>query len=278
MKKLGIGVGFRIDHYPEIKESDTPIEWFELITEQFISPSKKNRQILEFLKGRYPLALHGVDLAIGSSTPLDFNYLKKVKELAKETRSPWVSDHLSWGRMPGANFHDLLPLPFRKDVADFVIEKAKIVQDFLEVPFALENVSSFIQAEDQEMEEWEFYSYVVEKAGIYMMLDVNNVYVTSRNVGFDPEVYLDSLPFEKILQIHLAGHTDLGRWVIDSHDRKVRDEVWEFYRKIWLKADQPATLLEWDTNLLSFDETCKEALKAKQFQQKGADAYAALSY
>lgn len=264
-----------MEHFAEIQEKEVPIEWFELITDQFLLPAKKSDQMLEYLIGRFPLVLHGVGLGIGSSTPLDFDYLRRVKALARQVGAPWVSDHLCWGQIPGANFHDLLPLPFKKEVADFVIEKAKIVQDFLEVPFALENVSSFYQTDDAEMEEWEFYSYVVEHSNTWMMLDVNNIYVTSRNVGFDPRQYLDALPYERVIQMHLAGHTDNGRWVIDSHDQIVREEVWELYREAWLRANEPATLLEWDENLISFEATCQEALKAKFYQEEVIRAHAA---
>ncbi len=244
LPKLGIGVAFRMQHFEEIQKSPGLIEWFELFTEHFLEPSQWSTIALDFLSEQYPLVLHGVSLGIGNSTPLDFDYLRKVKALAKRVRAPWISDHLCWGQIPGAHFHDLLPLPFRKDVADYVVERARIVQDYLEIPFALENLSSCVQAEDREMDEWEFYSYVVRQANVYMMLDVNNVYVSSRNIGFDVDQYLASLPYDRIVQVHLAGHSETGEWVMDTHDRPVRDEVWNIYKKVWRLADQPATLLE----------------------------------
>ncbi len=268
LPKLDIGVGFRMQHFNEIRKSPVKIGWFELITEHFLIPAKRSSYVLDFLKEKYPLVLHGVSLAIGSSTPIDFAYLELVKKLVREINSPWVSDHLCWGQIPGKHFHDLLPLPFRKDVADYVAERARIVQDYLEVPFALENVSSYVEDEDKEMEEWDFYSYIVEKADIHMMLDVNNIYVSSHNLGFNIDNYLADLPYERILQIHLAGHTEEDGWLIDSHDQPVRNEVWELYERVWLKANQPATLLEWDDHFLSFERTCEEALKAKQFQER----------
>jgi uncharacterized protein (UPF0276 family) len=148
-----------------------------------------------------------------------------------------------------------------------VIERARIVQDYLEIPFALENISSFAATKQDEMPEWEFYASVVEKAGIYMMLDVNNIYVSSRNLGFDPELYYQNIPLDRVVQIHLAGHTDLGSVVIDSHSRPVRNEVWDLYAQVYVRTKGVSTLLEWDADILSFEETHKEALKAKQFQQ-----------
>ena len=151
---------------------------------------------------------------------------------------------------------------------DYVVERAKIVQDFLELPFALENLSSYVGYQSDEMSEWEFYTEVVEKADINMMLDVNNIYVSSRNHGFDPNTYLDYIPTERVIQVHLAGHKDYGTHVIDTHDNYVRDEVWALYGNLYKRMQGVSTLLEWDDNFLSFEETWKEALKAKQFQQQ----------
>lgn len=229
---------------------------------------QKSLKNLSRILERYPVVQHGVNLSIGSSAPLDFDYLKKLKELAKFTKTPWISDHLSWGRAPGANFHELLPLPLRKDVADFVAEKARIVQDYLEIPFALENLSSYASFAIDEMSEWDFYTRVVEKADIYMMLDVNNVYVSSKNCGFSPEEYLSKIPLDRVLQIHLAGHTDCGDYLLDTHDHPVSDEVWKLYAKVYPKTGGVSTLLEWDDNFFPFEATWKEALKAKAFQQE----------
>jgi uncharacterized protein (UPF0276 family) len=207
-------------------------------------------------------------LAIGSPDPLDFAYLKRLKALTKITKTPWVSDHLCWGRLPGAHYHDLLPLPYTKEVIGYVAERARIVQDFLELPFALENLSSYVAYNSDQMPEWEFYAAVVEKAGIYMMLDVNNIYVSSRNHGFNPKDYYQNLPLEThVLQIHLAGHQDFGTHVIDTHNDYVRDEVWALYAEIYPRTGGVSTLLEWDDDFLSCEETWQEALKAKQFQR-----------
>lgn len=222
---------------------------------------------LEKILEHYPVVQHGVSLAIGSPDPIDFDYLKQLKALTRKTKTPWVSDHLCWGRLPGAHYHDLLPLPYTQEVIDYVAQRARIVQDYLELPFALENLSSYVAFQADQMNEWDFYGAVVEKADILMMLDVNNIYVSSRNHGFDPKQYYQNIPLDRVVQIHLAGHSDKGTHVIDTHDDYVRDEVWALYGEIWPLTNGASTLLEWDDNFISFEETWQEALKAKAFQK-----------
>jgi uncharacterized protein (UPF0276 family) len=270
---LGIGVGLRIPHYEAIFRDLPAIDWFEIISENFMMDEGKPLEQLEKILEHYPVVQHGVSLAIGSPDPLDFNYLKQLKKLTRMTKTPWVSDHLCWGKLPGANFHDLLPLPYTKEVVDYVAERAKIVQDYLELPFALENLSSYVAFHADQMPEWEFYSAVVEKADIFMMLDVNNIYVSSKNHGFDPEKYYKNIPLERVLQIHLAGHTDKGTHLLDTHDNYVCDAVWKLYGEIYPLTRGVSTLLEWDENFISFEETWKEALKAKNYQLSLANAH-----
>lgn len=264
---LGIGIGLRINHYDDIFRDQPPIDWFEIISENFMVEAGLPLENLQRILERYPVVQHGVSLAIGSPDPLDFDYLKKLKQLTKITKTPWVSDHLCWGKVPGSHYHDLLPLPYTQEVIDYVAERARIVQDYLELPFALENLSSYVAFQDDQMPEWEFYSQIVEKADIHMMLDVNNIYVSSRNHGFDPKDYYQNIPLDRVLQIHLAGHLDLGTHVIDTHDAYVRDEVWALYGEIYPLTNGVSTLLEWDDNFISFQETWEEALKAKAYQK-----------
>ena len=264
---LGIGIGLRIPHYDDIFRDEPDIDWFEIISENFMVDGGKPIENLERILERYPVVQHGVSLAIGSPDPLDFDYLKRLKALTRKTKTPWLSDHLCWGRLPGAHYHDLLPLPQTREVIDYVAERARIVQDYLEIPFALENLSSYVAYNEDEMPEWEFYSAVVEKADIAMMLDVNNIYVSSRNHGFDPKDYYTNLPFERVIQIHLAGHSDKGDYVLDTHDHPVRDEVWQIYADVYPMTGGVSTLLEWDDNFLPFQETWDEAKKAKTFQK-----------
>jgi uncharacterized protein len=265
--KLGIGIGLRPVHYEEIFSTLPAIDWFEIISENYMVEGGRPLENLDRILERYPVVQHGVNLAIGSPDPLDWDYLKRLKVLTKRTKTPWLSDHLCWGRLPGAHFHDLLPLPYTSQVIEYVSERARIVQDFLEIPFALENLSSYLAYRCDEMSEWEFYTAIVEKADVYMMLDVNNIYVSSRNHGFDPLDYIRHIPMERVLQIHLAGHTDHGDYVLDTHDHPVRDEVWQLYAKVWPQTNGASTLLEWDENFVSFELTWKEALRAKDFQK-----------
>jgi uncharacterized protein (UPF0276 family) len=265
---LGIGIGLRAPHIEEIIQTRPAIDWFEIISENYMIEGGKQLYYLDQILESYPIVLHGVTLAIGSPTPLDFQYLKKLKQLARKTKTPWVSDHLCWGKLPGAHFHDLLPLPYTPEIIEYVANRARIVQDYLELPFALENLSSYIEYKADQMPEWEFYRAVVEKADIHMMLDVNNIYVSSRNHGFDPIEYCRHIPFERVLQIHLAGHTDKGTHILDTHDDYVCDAVWDLYSFVYPQTHGVSTLLEWDDNLLSFEETWQEALRAKSFQSK----------
>lgn len=263
---LGIGIGLRPQHYKEIFRDNPDIDWFEIISENYMVDGGRALINLERILERYPVVQHGVSLGIGSPAPLDFDYLKKLKALTRKTKTPWVSDHLCWGKLPGAHYHDLLPLPYTKEVQSYVVERAKIVQDYLELPFALENLSSYVAYKDDEMEEWEFYGTIVERADIFMMLDVNNIYVSSRNHGFDPMDYVNNIPIERVIQIHLAGHKDKQTYILDTHDDYVTDEVWQLYAEVYPRTGGVSTLLEWDDNFIPFNETWAEALKAKQFQ------------
>lgn len=273
LPNLGIGLGLRIPHYDDIFTHWPDVDWFEIISENFMVEGGKPLETLEKILDRYPVVQHGVTLSIGGPAPLDFDYLKKLKALSRITKTPWISDHLCWGQVPGSHFHDLLPLPQTDEVVNYVAERARIVQDFLEVPFALENLSSYVAFTQDEMPEWEFYASVVEKADISMMLDVNNVYVSSRNHNFNPKEYLDALPLDRVIQFHLAGHSDYGDYVLDTHDHPVRSEVWDLYEYIYSITGGASTLLEWDENIPSFDETWTEALKARQFQRELDDKY-----
>ncbi len=265
MKNLGIGIGLRPVHYDVILNEKPAIDWFEIISENFMGEGGRPLTILERILELYPCVQHGVSLAIGSPDPLNFDYLKKLKKLTKITKTPWVSDHLCWGKLDGAHYHDLLPLPYTKEVIDYVSERARIVQDYLELPFALENLSSYVSFTGDEMPEWEFYSSIVEKANIHMMLDINNIYVASYNHGFDPLDYIRNIPLERVIQYHLAGHTDKGTYLLDTHDNYVCDKVWELYGKVY-PLKPASTLLEWDDSFLDFHATWEEAKKAKNYQ------------
>ena len=261
---LGFGLGLRIPHYAHIFEHRPAVDFFEIISENFMDahglPSRNLDRVLE----SYPVVMHGVCMSLGSPGPLDMDYMRKLKALARRTRAPWFSDHLCWTRFGAHHFHDLLPLPYTPEAVAHVAEKARIAQDFLEIPFGIENLSSVAEFSASRMPEWEFYRAVVEKAGCFMMLDANNIYVSSRNHGFDPMEYVRGLDLSRVLQIHVAGHTDKGAYVLDTHDHPVRDEVWDIFKAVYAGCGGASTLVEWDDSIPSFVETYAEVLKAKE--------------
>jgi len=271
---LGIGIGLRSAHYREILTQKPPIDWFEIISENYMPQTGRPMAILERVMEDYPIVQHGVSLGIGSPDPLDWDYLKKLKSLARRTKTPWLSDHLCWGRLDGSHFHDLLPLPYTREMVKIVSERARVIQDFLEIPFALENVSSYAEFTSSEMSEWEFYRAVVEEADISMMLDVNNIYVSSQNHDFDPKAYVHGLPLDRVLQIHLAGHTNCGTHLLDTHDAPVCDAVWDLFGYVYPKTRGVSVLLEWDEQFVSLEDTWSEALKAQKYTKQLQEAAA----
>jgi uncharacterized protein len=261
---LGFGLGLRIPHYPYIFEHRPEVGFFEIISENFMNTGGIPLYNLDRIRESYRVVMHGVCLSLGTPGPLDRDYLKRLKNLAQRIDAPWFSDHLCWSKGVGAHhYHDLLPLPYTSAVAKHVAEKAKQVQDFLEIPFGIENLSAIVEFKSGDMPEWEFYREVVEKAGCSMMLDVNNIYVSSRNHGFDPNTYLAGLDWSRVLQMHLAGHTDCGAYVLDTHDHPVRAEVWQLYEKAYRLCGGASTMIEWDDHIPTFEDTWNEVLKAR---------------
>ena len=261
---LGLGVGLRSVHFGHILQHEPAVDWFEIISENFMDSRGRPRQVLRQIAERYPVVMHGVSLSIGSTDPLDFEYLAKLKALAKECQPAWVSDHLCWTGVAGRNTHDLLPLPLNEESLRHVTERVRVVQDYLERPLVLENPSSYITFAASTMSEWEFLSRLAEGADCGLLLDVNNVYVSSVNHEFDPAEYLRSLPHERIVQFHLAGHTHLGTHCIDTHDGRVVEAVWQLYRLAHELTGGASTLLEWDAKIPPFPEVHAEVLKARE--------------
>jgi len=243
---LGVGVGLRIPHYPALfgdaadgkppSGEAPPVDWFEIISENFMVAGGLPMENLDRALERFRLVQHGVSLSIGSSDPLDWDYLKKLKALLARVKSPWFSDHLCWTGAHGKNLHDLLPLPYTAAVVKHVAERARIVQDFLGVRLALENVSSYLTYTSSEMTEWEFLSAIAEEADVGILLDVNNIYVSSFNHAFDPVAYVDGVPHHRVVQMHLAGHTHHGDYILDTHSAHVVDPVWDLYRRALRRA------------------------------------------
>jgi len=263
LPRLGYGIGLRTVHYPYLLQNRPPVDWFEIISENYMDSRGRPRYVLEQLAERYPIVMHGVSLSIGSTDPLDFAYLGKLRRLAADVNARWVSDHICWTGAASRNTHDLLPLPFHEESLRHVAERVRIVQDFLERPLILENPSSYVTFADSTMPEWEFVSRLVEETNCRLLLDVNNVYVSAVNHDFDPEEYLRSIPLERVVQVHLAGHTNLGTHLIDTHDGRVADPVWDLYRLAHRLGCRASTLLEWDAEIPDLPTVHHEVLKAK---------------
>ncbi|WP_437291275.1 MNIO family bufferin maturase [Sorangium sp. So ce406] len=272
---LGVGVGLRIPHYRHVFEHRPRVDWFEIISENFMVDGGMPIANLERALASYRLVQHGVSLSIGSTDPLDLDYLRRLKALLGKVRSPWVSDHLCWTGAHGVNLHDLLPLPYTEEAVRHVAARARAVQDFLEVRLALENVSSYLTFTASRMTEWEFLSAVAEEADCGILLDVNNVFVSSYNHGFDPGAYIDGVPHHRIVQFHLAGHTHHGKYILDTHSDRVADAVWALYRRAVGHTGDVSTLIEWDDDLPAFEVLAAEAEKARAIREEVARARAA---
>ncbi len=266
---LGLGVGLRSVHYAHILEHAPAVDWFEVISENYMDSGGRPRYVLDQIAERYPIVMHGVSLSIGSTEPLDFDYLARLKRLAAATRARWVSDHLCWTGVLGFNTHDLLPVPLNEETLAHVVRRIRIVQDVLERPLVLENPSSYVTFASSTMSEWEFLGRMAAEADCRLLVDVNNVFVSSVNHDFDPAEYLRALPHERVMQFHLAGHTDCGTHRIDTHDSQVIDPVWELYRLAHALTGGASTLLEWDAKIPEFPVVHAEVLKARDYMRAG---------
>lgn len=262
---LGLGVGLRTTHFQHILQKWPAVDWFEIISENFMDSAGRPRYVLEQIAERYPIVMHGVSLSIGSSDPLNFDYLSRLKNLATAIKPKWVSDHICWTGIAGRNTHDLLPVPYTEQSLRHMIERVRIVSDILERPLVLENPSSYVTFRDSTMNEWEFVHRLVEATNCNLLLDVNNVYVSCFNHDHDPKEFIQNLPHDRIVQFHLAGHTNYTTHIIDTHDHHVIDPVWDLYRLAHRLTGGVSTLLEWDASIPPFEVVHAEVLKAKQF-------------
>jgi hypothetical protein len=265
---LGVGVGLRVPHYKHVLSERPSLDFFEIISENFMVEGGKPRYHLARVLESYRVVPHGVSLGIAGPEPLDREYLKRLKRLLLEVKSPWLSDHFCWSGAGGAHLHDLLPIPYTKQAVDRVVERARQVQDFLEVRFALENTSSYLTFESSTLSEWEFISEIAERADIGLLFDVNNVYVSAYNHGFDAVEFVENVPHERIVQIHLAGHSNFGTHIIDTHRGEVIEPVWELYRRTIELTGPVSTLLEWDEEIPEFDVLLAEADKARAIRER----------
>jgi len=265
---LGFGLGLRTPHYQNVIDDQPKVDWFEIVTENYLVDGGKPLYFLDRIAEDYPLVMHGVSLSIGGSDELNWAYLKQVRDLAKRINAAWISDHLCWTGFAGINAHDLLPLPYSEEAIKHVVERIDRVQDYLGRQILLENVSSYLSYKQSIMPEWEFYIEVVERADCLMLLDVNNIYVSAYNHQFDALNYLNSIPVERVQQIHLAGHTNNGNHIIDTHDEPVIDEVWSLYSKAVERFGIVSTMIERDDNIPSLNELVQELQLARRIAEK----------
>jgi uncharacterized protein (UPF0276 family) len=264
----GVGIGLRIPHYRHILERKPVVDWFEIISENYMVDGGRPLTVLDQILEQYRVVQHGVSMYFGSVDSLNREHLKRLKALVRRTKTPWLSDHLCWGSVDGRYTHDLLPMPYTSEAVKTTADKIRQVQDYVEVPVVVENVSSYAEFHVSEMTEWEFLTEVVERADCGILLDVNNIYVSSQNHDFDPMAYVNAVPAERVAQIHIAGHSKYEKYILDTHDHPVIDPVWALYARAMERCGPTATLLEWDDKIPSFDEVHTEALKANRYLNK----------
>jgi uncharacterized protein len=269
---LGVGVGLRPKHYANILAENEPaalgVDFFEALSENYMVPGGRPLRVLADVRARFPIALHGVSLNIGSEDPLRASYLDELKALAQRFEPTLISDHLCWTGVDGRNLHDLVPLPYTEAALRHVSERVLRVQDHLGRRLALENVSSYFAYAEDAMPEWEFLARIAERADCGILLDVNNIFVSAHNHGFDPFDYLAAIPPERVFQIHLAGHSQEGELLIDTHDHPVRDEVWSLYEAALRRTGPVSTLIEWDDRIPEFHELAAEAARARAILER----------
>ena len=263
LPNLGLGVGLRNIHFEHILAHGPQVEWFEIISENFIGNHGHARAVLDRIAAQVPIAMHGVSLSIGSSDPLDMGYLAALRALASELRPAWISDHLCWTGAASLNSHDLLPLPLDEASLRHVGARVRQVQDYLGRPLVLENPSTYVEFAGSSMPEWEFLGRLAEDTGCGLLLDVNNVHVSATNHGFDAAAYVRGLPAGHIVQLHLAGPSVCGDYLVDTHDAPVPDAVWALYALAQQRSGGVAALLEWDANIPPYPVLLAELDKAR---------------
>jgi uncharacterized protein (UPF0276 family) len=265
LPNLGVGLGLRTVHYSAILNGRPDVGWFEIISENYMQTAGRPLYILDQIAERYPVVMHGVSMSIGSVDPLDRTYLRELKALRDRIGAVWVSDHLCWTGVHGRNTHDLLPMPYTEESLAHVVSRVKAVQDFLEAPLLLENPSSYVEFTGSTFSEYDFLAALAEEADCGLLLDVNNVYVASFNHGYDPMRYLEALPMDRVVQFHVAGHTNNGTHIVDTHIGPVVDPVWKLFGEAYRRSGGAAMMLEWDAEIPSFDATWAEAQRAHEF-------------
>lgn len=277
---LGFGLGLRTEHYQDLLEGDHKVDWLEVLSENYMIEGGKPLHYLDRICERYPVVMHGVSLSIGSVDPLNQNYLGELKKLAQRIKPKWISDHLCWTGTQGINLHDLMPLPYTEEALKHLTERIIRVQDFLGQRILLENVSSYLTYQHSTLPEWEFLREIAQRADCLILLDINNIHVSAHNHSFDPLIYLDAMPANRVQQIHLAGHLNLGEYSIDTHDHEIIDSVWELYAESVRRFGAVSAMIERDDDIPPLSELLTELNKARsictdmlaetQFQQRQA--------
>lgn len=262
--QLGFGLGLRTDHYTAILDEKPDVDWFEIITENYLVPGGKPLYFLDEIRMQYPIVMHGVSMSLGSCDPLDLNYINQIKSLASRIEPKWISDHLCWTGVQGKNIHDLLPLPYTEEAINHVSERIRQIQDILGRQILIENVSSYLTYNQSLMSEWEFLKEVSERADCLILLDVNNIYVSSVNHEFDSLEYIAAIPANRIYQIHLAGHSNRGDYIIDTHDHEIIDPVWDLYAETLRRIGECSTMIERDDHIPPLSELISELSQARR--------------
>ncbi len=269
---LGFGLGLRPQHYQEILDGNPAIDWFEIISENYMIAGGQPLYMLDQIRERYPIVMHGVSLSIASTAPFDMDYLEALKRLAERLRPKWVSDHLCWTGVHGVNLHDLLPIPYTEEALAHVVDRVNYVQDFLGRRLTIENVSSYVTFAQSEMTEWEFVSELARRTGCWLLFDVNNVYVSAFNHGFATLDFLHGVPRDHVVQFHVAGHSNEETHLIDTHDHPVCEEVWDFYRAAVAHFGPVSTMIERDDNIPPLAELVAELDRARQIAREVFEA------
>lgn len=271
---LGFGLGLRADHYEQVLNDRPAVDWLEIISENYMIEGGKPLHYLDRIRELYPMVMHGVSMSIGSTAPLNFDYLADLKKLIARVQPEWVSDHLCWTGVHGRNLHDLMPLPYTEETIAHVAARVEQVQDYLGRQILLENVSSYVTYEASQISEWEFLTAITEQADCLLLLDINNIYVSSHNHAFDPLEYLDGVPGDRIRQFHLAGHSYKDHLIIDTHDHPICDPVWFLYQQAIERFGQVSTMIERDDKIPPLEDLVTELDVARRLAAKQGAAAA----
>lgn len=265
---LGFGLGLRPEHYRQVaEENPLEVDWFEAISEDFMVEGGRPLYYLQKIRENYPVVIHGVSLSIGSADKLNHDYLKALKKLAERIEPIWISDHLCWTGVNKINLHDLMPLPYTEEALKHVVERVQSVQEFLGRQILLENVSSYVTYNQSELSEWEFLTEVARRADCFILLDINNIYVSGYNHGFDPLEYLNHIPVDRVKQFHMAGHRNLGPHIVDTHDEPIIDAVFALYQAATKRFGKVSTMIERDDNIPPFAELVEELQRVRKLSQ-----------